>query len=258
METTLVLLGSAVMGLIIGSFLTVVVDRVPRGGSVVEPPSACGACGNRLGPLDLVPIASWLVLRGKCRHCGNPIGKEPLIIEIATATIFVLFGIKLGANAVLPAFWILGAALVALVWIDLREQRLPREITYTAFALSSIVIVGAALYNDEPERIWQSALGAGIALAIMGLIYLASRGGMGDGDVRLAPLLGLHLGYLNPGIVPVGLFWGFLLGAVVGVAMMAVSKAGRKTALPFGPFLAAGTVIAVFGGQWFVDLIWHR
>ncbi len=257
METTLVLLACAVMGLLIGSFLTVVVDRVPRGGSVVEPPSACGACGNRLGPLDLVPIASWLVLRGKCRHCGNPIGNEPLIIETATATIFVLFGIKFGADAVLPAFCILGAALVALVWIDLREQRLPREITYTAFGLSSIVIVAAALYNDEPERIWQSVLGAGIALAIMGLIYVASRGGMGDGDVRLAPLLGLHLGYLNPGIVPVGLFWGFALGAVVGVAMMAASKAGRKTALPFGPFLAAGTVTAVFAGQWFVDLIWH-
>ncbi len=91
----------------------------------------------------------------------------------------------------------------------------------------------------------------------MGSIYVASRGGMGDGDVRLAPLLGLHLGYLNPGIVPVGLFWGFLLGAVIGVVAMVVGKAGRKTALPFGPFLAAGTVIAVFAGQWFIDLIWH-
>ena len=115
----------------------------------------------------------------------------------------------------------------------------------------------AALVDDEPERIWQAFLGAGIALAIMGGIYLVSRGGMGDGDVRLAPLLGLHLGYLNPGIVPIGLFFGFLIGAVVGVAMMATSKAGRKTALPFGPFLAAGTVLAVFIGQECVDLIWH-
>ena len=257
MDTTLVLIACIVMGLLVGSFLTVVVDRVPRGGSVVQPPSACGACGNRLTAPDLVPIGSWLVLRGKCRHCGNPIGVEPLIIEIATATIFVLFGLKFGADPVLPAFCILGAALVALVWIDLHEFRLPREITYTAFVLSSIVIVIAALINDEPERIWMSALGAGIALAIMGLIYLASRGGMGDGDVRLAPLLGLHLGYLNPGIVPVGLFFGFAIGAVVGVVAMAVGKAGRKTALPFGPFLAAGAVLAVFTGQWFVDLIWH-
>lgn len=257
MDTTLVLIACIVMGLLVGSFLTVVVDRVPRGGSVVQPPSACGACGNRLTVLDLVPIGSWLALRGKCRHCGTPIGKEPLIIEIATATIFVLFGLEFGADPVLPAFCILGAALVALVWIDLHEYRLPREITYTAFALSSIVIVVAALWNDEPERIWQAALGAGIALALMGLIYTVSRGGMGDGDVRLAPLLGLHLGYLNPGVVLVGLFWGFLIGAVVGLIAMGVGKAGRKTALPFGPFLAVGTVAAVFAGQWFVDLVWH-
>jgi leader peptidase (prepilin peptidase)/N-methyltransferase len=257
METTVVLIACAVMGLLVGSFLTVVADRVPRGGSVVAPPSACGACGSRLTAPDLVPVLSWLALRGKCRHCGNPIGKEPLILEIANATIFVLFGLRFGADAVLVAFCILGAALVALVWIDLHEFRLPREITYTAFGLSSVAIVIAALVNDEPERIWQALLGAGIALAIMGGIYLVSRGGMGDGDVRLAPLLGLHLGYLNPGIVPIGLFLGFLIGAVVGVVMMATSKAGRKTALPFGPFLAAGTVLAVFIGQECVDLIWH-
>ena len=257
MDTTLVLIACIVMGLLVGSFLTVVVDRVPRGGSVMAPPSACGACGHRLTGLDLVPIGSWLALRGKCRHCGNEIGNEPLIIEIATATLFFLFGLKFGADPALVAFCILGAALIALVWIDLHEFRLPREITYTAFVLSSIALVVAALVNDEPERIWQAALGAGIALALMGGIYLVARGGMGDGDVRLAPLLGLHLGYLNPGIVPVGLFWGFFIGAVVGVAAMSIGKAGRKTALPFGPFLAAGTVVAVFAGQWFVDLVWH-
>lgn len=257
MDTTLVVVACAVMGLVVGSFLTVVVDRVPRGGSVIAPPSACGSCGNRLTALDLVPIGSWVALRGRCRHCDADIGVEPLVIEGATATIFVLFGLRFGADAVLPAFCVLGAALVALVWIDLREFRLPREITYTAFVLSSIVIVVAGLVGDEPRRIWQAFLGAGIALAIMGLIYLASRGGMGDGDVRLAPLLGLHLGWINPGIVPVGLFLGFLIGAVVGVAAMAIGSAGRKTALPFGPFLAAGTVLAVFVGQDVIDLVWH-
>lgn len=259
METTLVLIACAVMGLLVGSFLTVVVDRVPRGGSVVAPPSACGACGSRLTAPDLVPVFSWLALRGKCRHCGARIGTEPLVLEIANAALFVLFGLRFGADPVLVAFCILAAALVALVWIDLREFRLPREISYTAFVLSAIAIVVAALVNDEPDKIWQSFLGAGIALAIMGGIYLLAQkmGGMGDGDVRLAPLLGLHMGYLNPGIVPIGLFLGFLLGAVVGVAAMAFGKAGRRTALPFGPFLAAGTVLAVFIGQWGVDLVWH-
>lgn len=257
MDTTLVIIACIVMGLVVGSFLTVVVDRVPDGRSVVAPPSACGACGHRLTALDLVPIGSWVVLRGKCRHCGHPIGVEPLVIEGATAVVFTLFGLEFGADAVLPAFWILGAALVALVWIDLREFRLPREITYTAFVLGFIALTVAALVNDEPERIWKSLVGAGLALAIMGLIYLGSRGQMGDGDVRLAPLLGLYLGYLNLGTVPIGLFLGFLIGAVVGVVAMAVGSAGRKTALPFGPFLALGTVIAIFVGPEIVDLIWQ-
>lgn len=257
METTLVLLACTVMGLLIGSFLTVVVDRVPRGASVNRPPSACGACGHRLGPLDLVPIGSWLVLRGKCRHCGTSIGVEPLVIEFANAALFIGMGIKFGADPVLIAFCILSAALVALTWIDLHEYRLPREITYTAFGLSAVALTVAALVNDEPERLLDAAVGAGIALLIMGGIYLASRGGMGDGDVRLAPLLGLHLGYLNPGIVPIGLFLGFLLGAIVGLIVIAVSDAGRKTAVPFGPFLAAGTIIAVFAGQPIVDIVWQ-
>lgn len=257
MNTPLVLAACAVLGLLIGSFLTVVVDRVPDGRSVVAPPSACGACGTRLTAPDLVPVVSWVVLRGRCRHCGTSIGVEPIVVELANAALFVAFGLEFGADAVLPAFLILGAALVALVWIDLREFRLPREITYTAMVLGGIALVIAALVNDEPERIWQAWLGAGIALGLMGAIYLASRGGMGDGDVRLSPLLGMYLGYLNPGIVPIGLFLGFALGAVVGLIVMAVGRGGRKTALPFGPFLAAGTVAAVFVGQSIVDRIWH-
>jgi leader peptidase (prepilin peptidase)/N-methyltransferase len=257
METTLVVIASVVMGLVIGSFLTVVVDRVPRGASILAPPSACGSCGHRLTVPDLVPVASYLILRGRCRHCGVRIGPEPLIIELSTTTLFVLFGLKFGAHAVLPAYWCLGAALVALVWIDLHEYRLPREITYTAFVISLILMMNAAVIDSEFEDFRDALIGAAIALVIMAAIYFASRGGMGDGDVRLAPLLGLHLGYVSLAIVPVGLFFGFLIGAVVGVVMMATSKAGRKTALPFGPFLAAGTVLAIFVGQDFVDLIWH-
>jgi leader peptidase (prepilin peptidase)/N-methyltransferase len=224
----------------------------------MSPPSACGECGHRLTAPDLVPIVSWLVLRGRCRHCGAKIGTEPLVIETANTALFVLFGLKFGADAVLPAYWSLAAALVALVWIDLHEFRLPREITYTAFVISLAIMVIAAITQDDLSNLWDALIGGGIALVIMAVIYFASRGGMGDGDVRLAPLLGLHLGYLSVAIVPVGLFFGFLIGAVVGVAMMATNKAGRKTALPFGPFLAAGTVLAIFVGQWFVDLIWHN
>ena len=249
---------AALMGLLIGSFLTVVAERVPEGGSVVAPPSRCGNCGLRLGPVDLVPVISWLVLRGKCRQCKTNIGIEPIVLELATASIFVLFALKFQDDPVLVAFCVLGATLVVQTWIDLKTQRLPRSITYTGMVLGGISLIVAALLNDDPERIWMSALGAMIALLLMGAIYAASRGGMGFGDVILAPLLGMFLGWLNPGIVAPGLFFGFIAGAVVSVALMAGNKAGRHTAVPFGPFLALGTVVAIFIGQHFVDLVLAR
>ncbi|MEM9515853.1 MAG: prepilin peptidase [Actinomycetota bacterium] len=258
MNFSLLLVVVIVAGLLIGSFLTVVVDRVPDGGSVMAPPSACGACGHRLGPLDLVPIVSWLALRGRCRYCGTSIGIEPIVIELATATLFVVFAVEFGADAALPAYCILAAVLVAQTWIDLHTQRLPREITYAGLVLGAPALTVAALVRDEPDRIWQMVLGAGIGLALMWTIYVASKGGMGDGDVRLAPLLGMYLGWLNPGLVPVGLFFGFLAGAIVGVALMARGEAGRRTAVPFGPFLALGTVAAILVGQPFIDWVLGR
>ncbi len=259
MNFSLLIVVMVVAGLVIGSFLTVVVDRVPNGGSVVAPPSRCGSCGLRLGPLDLVPVLSWVVLRGKCRQCRAPIGIEPIVVELTTAALFVLMAIRFDdTRAAIPAYCILMAVLVAQTWIDLHTQRLPREITYTGIVLGLISLAVAAIVIDEPERIWMMVLGAAIALVAMWLIYILSKGGMGDGDVRLAPLLGLYLGWINPGIVLPGLFFGFIAGAVVGVAMMALDRAGRRTAVPFGPFLALGTVVAIFVGQHFVDLVLAR
>ncbi len=259
MSFSLLIVVMVVAGLVIGSFLTVVVDRVPNGASVVAPPSRCGSCGLRLGPLDLVPVVSWVVLRGKCRQCRAPIGIEPIVVELTTAVLFVLMAIRFDdTRAAIPAYCILMAVLVAQTWIDLHTQRLPREITYTGIALGAISLTVAAIVIDEPERIWMMGLGAVIALVAMWLIYALSKGGMGDGDVRLAPLLGLYLGWINPGIVLPGLFFGFVAGAVVGVAMMAVDRAGRRTAVPFGPFLALGAVVAIFVGQHFIDLVLAR
>jgi len=128
----------------------------------------------------------------------------------------------------LGAFCVFAAGLVALTAIDLRTKRLPREITYTTLAVGAPLLVVAALVRHQPVRIGQTALGAAIALLIMLAVYLASRGGMGDGDVRLSPLLGAYLGWLNPGIVPVGLLFGFFGGAVVGVVLLAVGRAGPQ------------------------------
>ena len=249
---------TTMLGLLIGSFLTVVVDRVPRGKSIVTPGSACGNCGLELGPLDLVPVVSWLALRGKCRRCRAKIGVEPLIIEVVNGTLFLLFAVKFHLSWELAAYCAFAAGLIALSAIDLHTKRLPREITYVTAAIGVPLLCVAAVVRHEPRRIWMMLLGAACALAFMGIVYLASRGGMGDGDVRLSPLLGAFMGWLNPGFVAAGLFLAFLLGAVVGVIVMAISHGGRKTSVPFGPFLAAGSVAAVWLGQPMIDLLLHR
>lgn len=248
-ETALVALAGAVLGLLIGSFLTVVTDRVPNQESIVAPRSRCGACGATLGPLDLVPVVSWVVLRGRCRSCRTSIGAEPVVLELSTAALFVLMGLHFGFSWETVAFWVLSAGLLALTVIDLRTKRLPREVTYATMALGVPLLVIAALVRDEPRKIVTMVAGALVSLAFMWIVYAVSRGGMGDGDVRLSPLLGAYLGWLGMRFVPVGLFLGFALGAVVGVMAMAVGKTGRKTAIPFGPFLAAGTILAVFVGD---------
>ena len=186
------------------------------------------------------------------------IGKEPLILELVTSLLFGLFAWKFGLDWALPAFCALAAGLIGLSWIDLRTKRLPRSIIYVTAAIGIPLLCVAALVRHEPRRMWMMLLGAACALAFMGIVYIASRGGMGDGDVRLSPLLGAYLGWLNPGFVAVGLFIGFLAGAVVGVAMMAAGRAGRKTAVPFGPFLALGTIVAVFVGQRCIDAFMRR
>lgn len=252
---TPVLWVALVMGLLIGSFLTVVIDRVPRGASVVQPGSACGSCGLELGPLDLVPVLSWLVLRGKCRKCRQPIGIEPILVEIATATLFVLMAIHFERSVLVAAFCVFAAGLTGLTVIDLKIHRLPREVSYTVMAFGAPLLVIAALIDNEPRRIYMALIGAGVSLAVMGALYKASRGGLGDGDVRLSPLLGMYMGWLNPGLALVGLFYGFILGAVIGVVMMILGKAGRRTQLPFGPFLAAGSIVAIFFGQNLIDLV---
>ena len=249
---------TTILGLLIGSFLTVVSDRVPRGKSIVAPGSACGSCGLELGPLDLVPVVSWLVLRGRCRRCRARIGIEPLVIEVANALLFLAFAIKFHLSWELGAFCALASGLVALSWIDLKTKRLPRAIIYVTATIGVPLLFVAAVVRHEPRRMWMMVLGAGIALTVMSIIYIASRGGMGDGDVRLSPLLGAYLGWLNPGLVGVGLFLGFLFGAFVGILMMVAGRGGRKTAVPFGPFLAAGTIVAVWLGQPLIDRVLHR
>lgn len=171
---------------------------------------------------------------------------------------FGLLAWKFGLDWALPAYCVLAGGLLGLSVIDLHTKKLPRQIIYVTAMIGVPLLCLAAIVRHEPRRMWMMLLGAAAAFAFMGAVYVVSRGGMGDGDVRLSPLLGAYLGWLNPGFVAVGLFFGFLAGAVVGVAMMASGRAGRKTAVPFGPFLALGTVVAVFVGQRSIDVFMRR
>lgn len=243
----------AVLGLLIGSFLTVVVDRVPDGRSVISPPSACPHCDHRLGGRDLVPVVSWVAHRGRCRHCGASIGWEPIIVEVACAVGFVVMGLRFGPTMTAIPYFVLVAAMVALSWVDLRDRRLPREISYTATAISGAVMVTIAVVTGQWQPISSAVIGASAATIAMAVIYVVSRGGMGEGDVRVSPLLGLHLGYLGLLLVPIGFFLGFLFGAVVGVLGILTGLAGRKSGLPLGPFLALGTVVTILFGDAIVE-----
>jgi leader peptidase (prepilin peptidase)/N-methyltransferase len=178
------------------------------------------------------------------------------VLELGTAALFVAIVLRFEDSVETVAFCVLVAGLLALSWIDLRIKRLPREISYTTLAIGAPLLVVAALVDDEPRRIWTMVLGAVLATMFMWAVHVLSRGGMGDGDVRLSPLLGAYLGWLGLAYVPVGLFLAFLFGSIVGVIGMIVGRADRRTALPFGPFLALGTVVAVFVGDAIIDRIW--
>jgi leader peptidase (prepilin peptidase)/N-methyltransferase len=243
----------AVLGLLIGSFLNVVIHRVPRGQSVSSPPSACPRCGQRIKPRDNIPVLSWLLLRGHCRHCAAPISGRYPIVEAATGAMFAALA-AFYDDARLPALLYLGALGLALALIDLEHQRLPFILTVPALPITAALLVIPGVRDG-----W-SPLGSAVGCAaiwggFIGLLWALTAGrGMGFGDVALAPTLGLMLGWVGWGAGVIGLFASFAGGALIGVLLIAVGRAGRKSAVPFGPFLILGAAIGLIVGQ----PIWHR
>ena len=243
----------ALLGLLIGSFLNVVIWRVPRGESVVRPPSACPSCGHEIRPRDNVPVLSWLLLRGKCRDCGHPISARYPLVELACGVLFAVMALRFGFDAVLPAYLYLAAVGLALAMIDIDTQRLPDVLTLPSYAVAAVLLGAAAAVNHDGGSAVRALVGAAAMGAFYFTLLLVYPAGMGFGDVKLAPVLGAYLGWLGFGSLAVGTFLGFLYGGVVGIAAMAVGKAGRKSKLPFGPFMLLGVLTAVLAGQQLVD-----
>ena len=239
----------SVLGLLVGSFLNVVVWRVPRGESIVRPPSHCPQCERPIRPRDNVPVLSWLLLRGRCRDCAAPISGRYPAVELATAALFGALAWRFGPHAVLPAYLYLGAISVALALIDIDVHRLPNAIVLPSYAVAAVLLFVPAVVLGDWNQLVRAVLGGLALFAFYFLLVFVYPAGMGFGDVKLAGVLGIYLGWLGWGVLLVGGFLGFLLGGVVGGAMMAVRKAGRKSKIPFGPFMLAGALVAIFAGQ---------
>ncbi len=233
-------------GLVVGSFMTVAVHRMPKGESVVSPRSRCPSCGEEIGARDNIPVLSWLLLRGKCRRCGARISVEYPLVELATAGLVVLAAIRY------PNPWqaVLVGGLLALMpavaLIDLRHRIIPNRLMYPSLVLFPVVIVLARLIGEAADPV---RAGLGLLLYGGGLFVVAAvSGGMGLGDVKLAALIGLVLGSLGLRFVGVAAGAAIALGGLGGLVALAMGR-GRKSKIPFGPYLAAGAVIAGLWGE---------
>jgi leader peptidase (prepilin peptidase) / N-methyltransferase len=246
---------AAVFGLAVGSFLNVVIYRVPRGLSIVRPPSACPGCGVEIRPRDNVPLLSYVLLRGRCRACGARISPEYPVVELLTALLFV------GSALVLPSAWQFGyvipflAVLVACAFIDLHDRIIPNRIVLPAM----VFYAAAALVLDltgRPLSVVDGLIGFAAYGGALFLVALVS-GGMGMGDVKLAALIGLVLGALGLRYVGVAAMLGIVAGGVGAVVALAMGR-DRKAAIPFGPYLALGAALAILTGpavsDWYLGL----
>jgi leader peptidase (prepilin peptidase)/N-methyltransferase len=253
----MIVLLAGLFGLLIGSFLNVVVWRVPRGESIVSPPSHCPGCDAPISPRDNVPVLSWLLLRAKCRHCGEPISVRYPLVELLTGAVFAGLAARLGLDWALPAFLYLGAVCVALALIDLDHKRLPNVLTLPSYVVGIVLLGAAALLEGEPRLIVRALLGMAILYGIYFLLAFAYPAGMGFGDVKLAGVLGLYLGYLGWETWFVGWLLGFMLGGLFGVLAILVRRASRKTQVPYGPFMIAGAFVALYCGNAIADAYLH-
>jgi leader peptidase (prepilin peptidase)/N-methyltransferase len=233
------------LGLAVGSFLNVVIYRVPRGESLIQPGSHCPDCGAEVRNRHNIPVAGWLLLRGRCADCTAPISARYPLVEAGTAALFVAVGARFGWSWELPAYLYLAAIAVALAAIDLDIMRLPDKIVLPSYGVALLLLVPAVIAAHSLHSATRGLIAAAVLYAFYWILAVLPRG-MGGGDVKLAPLLGVYLGWLSWSSVAIGAFAGFLFGGLVGIALLATRRAGRKSRIAFGPYMLAGALLAVF------------
>ncbi|MBY0494036.1 MAG: prepilin peptidase [Cyanobacteria bacterium] len=242
---TFVMIYGGLLGLCIGSFLNVVIYRLPLGKSIVSPPSRCRKCDYLLQWYDNIPVLSWVFLRGRCRRCGTPVSIQYPIVELITGALFVLTIWLTPFGPLLASRLILIGILIALFGIDLEHQILPNSITLPGIAIG--VLFSLIAPPGGKDALIGVVVGGGILYAIAWGYYLWRREeGMGMGDVKMLAMIGAFLGWKA---VLITLILASFAGAFIGVGMMAVQRGTMKYALPFGTFLAIGAVVAMFVGD---------
>jgi len=250
--TVSVAIVAGVFGVLIGSFLNVVVHRVPLKLSIVSPPSACPDCGTAIRSYDNIPLVSWLVLRGKCRDCQSSISKRYPIVEAGTGAFFSLVALwfwptetvnvtlTIAGVIVFVALLYLAAVSVALGLIDIDTHTLPNRIVLPSYLVGIVLLSAATFVSSDYAALLRAGIGSAALFLAYGILAFAYPGGMGFGDVKLAAVLGLYLGYLGWSQLVVGAFAAFLVGGLFGLALMAFRRATRKTSIPFGPWMLTG------------------
>lgn len=238
-----------VLGLVVGSFLNVCIYRIPRTQSIILPSSRCPLCGLPINPLDNIPLVSYMLLMGRCRHCGGRISLRYPFIETLNAILYVILIYRFGIGWYTPIYLAFLSSLIVITFIDLDFQIIPDSITLTGIPIG--LIAGSLLLPDPFMRAGMlgfktSIIGAFTGFSLFYLVAFFSRGGMGGGDIKMMAMVGALMGWKS---VLVTTFIGSLFGSLVGLFLMIFKDKGRKTKIPFGPFLAMGAVITLFWGQ---------
>lgn len=237
-----------IVGAIIGSFLNVCIYRIPREESIVYPPSNCTTCKNVIKGYDLVPIISYLFLKGKCRYCGEKVSIRYPIIEFTTGILFVITFIKFGISLDFAKYIVLISVLLVVGMIDLDTTDVYFSTTLTGI-ISSVIFLGIYFYIGMPisSYIYGGAIGGGL----LSLIILITKGGMGWGDAEICLMCGLFLGLK---LTIVMLFLSFVIGSVIGLLLILSGKKSKRDYIPFGPFIAMAAIVTIFVGERIIKL----
>ncbi|HET9657927.1 MAG TPA: prepilin peptidase [Kineosporiaceae bacterium] len=240
---------AAVFGLVIGSFLNVVIARVPAGESVVRPGSRCPRCGTPIAARDNLPVLSWLLLRGRGRCCGAPISIRYPIVELLTGLAFTGVAAWAGFGWRLPAFAYLAALSLALAVIDIDTFRLPFWLVAPSYPVAAVLLGAASLAEHDRQSPIRALIGGAALWTFYRLMHLVYPKGMGYGDVRLSGVLGMYLAWLGWDRLVVGAFLGFLVGGLGSAVMLALRRTSLKSQIPYGPYMLAGAWLGVFLGH---------